>query len=262
AEADKAEKPVEIDVSGLLKHHRAEAGRQLIGATGLACVSCHGLKNRKSLGPPVINLTHTVERLQPAYFKELLLNPQATQMGTMMPPMFVGRKKANQEIESLWTYLRELDGQPLPEGLLSNEDFELKPEKAGRPIIFRSFIEGAGTHAIAVGFPQGVHAVFDPVLCRWRVVWRGRFLDAMSNWQSREMLPIKPLGTNVKALPVDSGGGDEFIGYRLDKDGVPTFLYREDGQEVEDTLRPAKGGKNFDHTVIINGKTTREVVSW
>jgi mono/diheme cytochrome c family protein len=259
--ADKRETPVEIDVSGLGKHHRAETGRQLMGSTGLACIACHGLKDRKSLGPPVIHLSHTVERLQPEYFKELLLNPQATQQGTMMPPMFMGRKKANQEIESLWTYLKELDGQPLPEGLLSTEDFELKPEKEKRPIIFRSFIEGAGTHAIAVGFPQGVHATFDAAQVRFTQVWRGRFLDAMSNWQSREMLPIKPLGTDLKELP-PATGERVFSGYRLDKTGMPTFLYVQDGKTVEETLRPAKDGKNFEREMKINGEITKEVLSW
>ena len=260
--ADKRETPLEIDVSGLAKHHRAETGRQLMGATGLACVACHGLKDRKSLGPPVIRLTHTVERLQPEYFKELLLNPQATQPGTMMPPMFMGRKKADQEIESMWIYLKELEGQPLPEGLLSSEDFELKPEKGTRPIIFRSFIEGAGSHAIAVGYPQGVHATFDAVQVRWTQIWKGRFLDAMSNWQSREMLPIKPLGTDLKALPESGSAKRVFGGYRLDKQGVPTFLYQQDGQPVEDTLRPLPDGKGFEHEVKVNGKVQKEVLSW
>lgn len=260
-EADKREQPVEIDVSGLGKHHRAEIGRQLMGSTGLACVACHGLKERKSLGPPVIRLTHTVERLQPEYFKELLLNPQATQPGTMMPPMFMGRKKADQEIESIWIYLKELEGQPLPEGLLSTEDFELKPEKEGKPIVFRSFIEGAGTHAIAVGFPQGLHATFDPVQGRFTQIWRGRFLDAMSNWQTREMLPIKPLGTDVKALP-EVGGVRVFGGYKLDPQGVPTFLYTVDGEPVEETLRPAADGKSFEHVTQIKGKIQKEVLSW
>ncbi len=196
-EADKEEKPTQIDVSGLAKHHRAELGRVLLGAKGLACVACHGIKDRKSLGPPVIRLTHTVERLRPEYFKELLLNPQATQTGTVMPPMFAGRKNADQEIESIWTYLRELEGQPLPEGLLSTEDFELKPEKADRPVIFRSFIEGAGSRAIAVGFPQRVHAAFDASKAQWAIVWRGRFLDAMSNWQSRDLQAVKQLGNLV-----------------------------------------------------------------
>lgn len=260
--ADKPETPVKMDVSGLEKHHRAELGRQLIGAKGLACVACHGLKDRKSLGPPVIRLTHTVERLQPEYFKELLLNPQATQTGTVMPPMFVGRKKADQEIESLWIYLKELEGQPLPEGLISTEDFELKPEKAGRPVVFRSFIEGAGSHAIGVGFPQGVHAAFDAVKCQWTLVWRGRFLDAMSNWQSREMLPIKPLGSDVKTLPSRESGAAEFKGYRIDKAGVPTMLYTLDGKDVEDTLRVAADGRGFQRIVKAGATTREEVVSW
>ncbi|MDI1311839.1 c-type cytochrome [Prosthecobacter sp.] len=257
--ADALEKPLEIDVSGLAKHHRAEAGRQLLGAKGLACVACHGLKDRKSLGPPVIRLTHTVERLQPEYFKELLLNPQVTQPGTVMPPMFVGRKKADQEIESIWTYLREVEGQSLPEGLMSSADFELKPGKEKRVIIFRSFIEGAGSHAIGVGFPGGLNALFDAKTSRWTVIWKGRFLDAMSNWQDRSMPPIKPLGTNVKEMPAATGAR-VFGGYTLGKDGVPTFRYREDGQQVEDTLRVVKGG--FERVISKNGKLTKEILSW
>ncbi|MFM2167625.1 MAG: hypothetical protein RIS79_1996 [Verrucomicrobiota bacterium] len=255
-EADKLDPPVKIDVSGLEKHHRAELGRKLLGATGLACVSCHGLNDRKSLGPPVIRLTHTIERLQPEYFKELLLNPQVTQPGTVMPPMFVGRKTADKDIESLWTYLREVEGQPLPEGLMSAADFELKP--TDKPIIFRSFIEGVGTHAIGVGFPSGLNAAFDGKTSRWAIVWKGRFLDAMSNWQDRAMPPIKPLGTDVKELPV--AGERIFGGYRIGKDGIPTFLYRENGQPVEDTLRPTKNG--FEHIIRTNGQETKEVVSW
>jgi mono/diheme cytochrome c family protein len=258
-QADQLDKPVEIDVSGLGKHHRAELGRQLLGAKGLACVACHGLKDRKSLGPPVIRLTHTVERLQPEYFKELLLNPQVTQPGTVMPPMFVGRKKADQEIESLWTYLREVEGQPLPEGLMSAEDFELKPDLEKRVIVFRSFIEGVSTHAIGVGFPGGLNAAFDAKMSRWALIWKGRFLDAMSNWQERAMTPIKPLGTDLKELPAATGER-VFGGYTLGKDGVPTFLYRQEGQQVEDTLRPVKNG--FERRVKINGKETKEALSW
>ena len=256
-EADKLDPPVKIDVSGLEKHHRAELGRKLLGATGLACVSCHGLKDRKSLGPPVIRLTHSVERLQPEYFKELLLNPQVTQPGTVMPPMFVGRKTADKDIESLWTYLREVEGQPLPEGLMSAADFELKP--TDKPILFRSFIEGVGTHAIGVGFPGGLNAAFDGKTSRWVIVWKGRFLDAMSNWQDRAMPPIKPLGTDIKQLPATTTTRI-FDGYRIGKDGIPTFLYRENGQQVEDTLKPA--GDHFERIIKTNGKETKEVVSW
>ncbi len=258
-EADALEKPLQIDVTGLAKHHRAELGRQLLGAKGLACVACHGLKDRKSLGPPVIRLTHTVERLQPEYFKELLLNPQVTQPGTVMPPMFVGRKTADKDIESIWTYLREVEGQPLPEGLMSSEDFELKPDAEKRVIIFRSFIEGVGTHAIGVGYPGGLNAAFDAKTSRWTIIWKGRFLDAMSNWQDRSMPPIKPLGTDLKPMPA-STSQRIYGGYTLGKDGAPTFRYRENGQQVEDTLHPVKGG--FEHIIKTNGKETKSVLAW
>ena len=260
-EADRREKPVEIDVSGLLGHQRAEAGRKLIGASGLGCVSCHGIRDRKSLGPPVVRLTHTVERLRPEYFKELLLDPPSVQPGTLMPPLFNGRKQAAKEVESIWTYLKEVDSQPLPEGLFSDADFELKPADAGRPIVLRSFIEGAGTHAIGVGFPQGLNATFDARACRWTTIWKGRFLDAMSNWQDRAMKPIAPLGTDVKTLPGDEVAR-EFRGYRLEKSGAPTMLYAESGVNVEDRIEPDAEGAKLVRTVRRSGVETREVLSW
>ena len=51
-----------------------------------------------------------------------------------------------------------------------------------------------------------------------------------------------------------------FGGYILGKDGIPTFRSRENGVQVEDTLRPVKGG--FEHIISSNGKETKEVLSW
>lgn len=270
-EADKPEKPPVIDTSGLAKHHRYEGGRKLMGITGLGCVTCHGLKDRKSLGVPVINLTHTVERLNPTYFKALLLNPAQTQPGTLMPPMFLGRKAADKEIEQIWTYLKEVDQQPLPEGLLKTDDYELKPEQTGKPIVFRTFMEGVGTHAVCVGFPQGIHAAFDAERFRWALAWRGRFVDAFGTWQDRAMPPAKPLGEPLlkadrivplvrlksasDAWPAQPATeqGYEFQGYRIDKQGIPTFLYRVAGLEVEDRVQPAADGKSLDRTVRLKG---------
>ena len=90
-------------------------------------------------------------------------------------------------------------------------------------------------------------------------MWKGRFLDAMSNWQDRAMPPIKPLGTDIKPLPAPTSTRI-FAGYRIGKDGIPTFLYRENGQQVEDTLRPTKNG--FEHIIRIDGKETKEALSW
>lgn len=263
--ADRNAAPAQIDVSGVQGHQRGPIGRQLVGTSGLGCVSCHGILGRKSLGPTVLQLTHVTERLQPEYFKRLLLNPQVTQPGTLMPPLFAGRKAAEKEIESIWTYLREAASLPLPEGLLSQGDFELKPGSVGRPIVFRSFVEGAGTHAVAVGFPEGVNLCFDARTCRWKVAWKGRFLDAMNNWKERAMPPIAPLGNQVNALtPAEEAANVrlKFVGYRLDANGVPSFLYEVNGVEIEDRAEPFADGGGFTRSVrILKGGTEIRVPS-
>jgi hypothetical protein len=64
---------------------------------------------------------------------------------------------------------------------------------------------------------------------------------------------------DVKELPAATGKR-VFGGYKVGKDGVPTFLYRQDGLQVEDTLRPVKGG--FERIITVNGKQTKEILSW
>lgn len=273
AEADRRAEPVMIDTSGQRLHQRSAYGRALIGTNdgGLGCITCHGLRDRKSLGLSVINLTHTAQRLLPAYFKELLLNPQGVQPGTLMPPMLLGREKADVEIEQLWTYLKEIDQVLLPEAMLQRGEYELKPAVAGRPIVFRTFLDGAGLQAVAVGFPEGLNAAFDAAEVRWALTWRGRFLDAMTTWEERMMTPARPLGEAVTTLPAwmplarlnratdawpESWGdqaGYRDLGYRLEADGAPVFLYAVGPLRVEDTLRPASSGGGWSRRLVIRG---------
>lgn len=260
-------------MSGGKGHQRFATGRTLLGTGpgGLGCVACHGIKGREPAGVRAINLTPTAQRLQPEYFKALLLDPQGMQPGTIMPPLFAGRKDADKEIESIWTYFKELDqSEVLPEGLAVAGSFELKPEIEGRPIVFRTFLEHAGTQAIAVGFSQRVHAAFDAFEVRWALVWRGKFLDAQTNWEERPMKPVKALGEPRKVLPdvvplarlrdasqpwpakFGAFAGYIFKGYRLAEDGVPTFRYAVDGIEIEDTMRPAGDGA-LKRTAVLRG---------
>ncbi|MBL9133909.1 MAG: hypothetical protein JNG86_22040, partial [Verrucomicrobiaceae bacterium] len=66
-------------------------------------------------------------------------------------------------------------------------------------------------------------------------------------------------GTDIKQLPAVTTPRI-FGGYRIGKDGIPAFLYRENGQQVEDTLKPA--GDHFERIIKTNGKESKEVVSW
>lgn len=274
AEACAHAHPAQIDTSGALGHQRFAAGRTLlgIGTGGLGCVNCHGVKHREPAGVRAINLTHTVARLRPEYFKALLLDPQGLQPGTVMPPLLAGRANAAKEIEAMWTYLKELDQSPLlPDGLAEPGALELKPADAGRPLVFRTFIEGAGTQAIAVGHPAGAHAVFDAYEVRWALAWRGRFLDAQQTWEERLNKPVKPLGEGAVVLaphqpfaqlpsatapwPAAFGpaAGYVFKGYRLGPDGVPVFRYTAGSLQIEDTLVPAPDGRALRRRLTVRG---------
>jgi mono/diheme cytochrome c family protein len=245
-------------------------GRTLVGTEGKGCIVCHDLNGRPSLGIPGIDLGLTHERLQPAWFQAYLLDPQSLRPGTRMPPLFdpnakqKGRKAATPypEIAHIWNYLKEIDQSRLPDGMESKASYELIPQK--RPMVFRTFMEGAGIHAIAVGFPEGIHAAFDADACRWALIWKGKFLDAESTWQDRFTPPTAPGGDSIKLLDISPPADAEFQGYELDKSGIPTFYYRANGVTYRDRLQPSKTG-TFRRTLtrIRNGMTTTdEEISW
>jgi mono/diheme cytochrome c family protein len=267
-----------LDLTGRQRHQRSFVGRKLMGVNGLNCITCHGLKGNKSLGVPAVDLADTTERLRPEWFREYLLDPQRLRPRTLMPAFFpegrspvkmmMSGNNAVKQIDQLWMYLKEVDQQPLPDGMVK-ETFELKPEK--QPIVFRTFMQHAGMQAIAVGFPQGVHVAFDSKEIRWAVAWHGKFLDAESTWRDRFTPLAKPLGKDVKTFPkwmplailknskdvwpgsVGVNAGYRFLGFKLDKARVPAFLYSFNGMKIEDRIEP--DGRSLMRILKIEGKT-------
>jgi mono/diheme cytochrome c family protein len=253
------------------------AGRELMGTGGLSCITCHGLRGRPSIGIPAADLTTATERLQPEWFKRNLLEPAALRPGTLMPSFWPDGKAANtkildgdtdRQIAAIWAYLR--DGKELPAGYPpARGEFELAADR--KAVLLRCFMKVAGTHAIAVGTPQKVHFAFDARSIRPALAWRGKFVDAHSTWFSRGQPPIEPLGEDVVALPATmplarlSGpdapwpaatgaeAGFRFGGYRLDKAGVPTFLYQFGATRIEDRISPAEDGKGLLRVIVLRG---------
>ena len=240
---------------------RNQYGRELLGTKGVNCITCHQLGGYKSLGIQAMDLASSPKRLRPEWFRDYLINPAKFRPGTRMPSFWPDGKAVSpilgrnteRQIDSIWVYLNEFEQSRLPEGLEKKGGFEIKPEK--RPIVFRTFMKGAGTHAIAVGYPSGIHAAFDSEQIRWALMWRGKFLDAESTWDDRFTPPTSPLGDSVITLgsgpavailknlkqtwPKD---GLQMQGYRLTKEGTPTLLYSHGTTKVTDTLTPKGKG--------------------
>ncbi len=266
------------DVSGTLHHHRNRYGRRLMGADGLNCINCHGLRGHPSMGMPALDLADTLERLQPDWFKRYLLDPDSSRPGTLMPTFFEGGKgtltdvlggDADKQIEAILTYLKELDQTRLPVGMEPEKFFDLVPED--RPILLRTFMEGVGTHAIAVGFPQGIHFAFDALEVRSKLLWRGRFLNAESTWSNRFTPFVQPLSEDRAKLPetmplafLESGlspwpggmgkqAGYRMRGFRVSPSGEPTFLYSLRGIAVREQLIPSQDNVWFRRTLDLTG---------
>lgn len=245
----------------------AEAGRLLLD-TG--CVQCHSVRGEALPGVVGVDLAGVTSRVTPRWFHDFLLDPGKLKPRTRMPTFFPNGKSQNaaildgdteKQIAAMWAYLKNAGTLELPPKIQKarSQNYELIP--TDQPIVLRTFMEEAGTHAIAVGFPEKVHFAFDAEQVRLASAWRGRFLDAQGTWFVRFAPPANPLGDEPISFPPgvpfvllneSSGGEDDlskpdfdakkagyrFMGYRLDEFGVPTLLYRYGRFDIRDRIKP------------------------
>jgi hypothetical protein len=245
------------------------AGRHLVGGQALSCIKCHDFGQYPSTGVRAINLLTMTSHLKADWFYRYVLDPQVYRRGTRMPsPWPSGRATitdvlegdTNQQIQAVWMYLSDRDKAAVPAGLI-REPIELKPQS--EPIIYRNFIEGAGSRAIGVGYPGGINLAFDANNMRLAMIWHGSFIDASRHWTGRGVGFEPPLGDDVLPLPDkvpfvkldkpdrefpnDMGRdlGYRFLGYRLDSQQQPIFRYSFNGFTVNDYPTPVKGSGQF-----------------
>ena len=258
--ADEASDASENSVFGITDGSNATVGQELVG-TG--CVECHSFGGEALPGVVGVDLDGITARVRPQWFFDFVLNPGAVKNRTRMPTFFPDGKSHRQDlldgrvkdqIASIWVYLKDLANQPLPEKIAAARarNYELSP--SDRPIVLRTFMKQAGTHAIAVGFPSGVHYAFDSETVRLAIGWKGRFLDARGTWFERFTPPADPLTEREVLFPsgipfriakdvsldeataLPSEPPYRFDGYRLDEEGIPTMLYRMGDVGLEDRI--------------------------
>lgn len=284
-----ADRPEKRSAADVFPQHAslAPAGRIML-ETG--CIQCHPIRGESMPGVVGTDLGEVTSRVHAQWFHDFLLDPASLKPRTRMPTFFPDGKSQNkavlkgdveQQIASIWAYLKAGEKLPLPEKILAAKakNYELVPDK--KPIILRTFMQDAGTHAIAVGFPQKVHIAFDAEQVRPALAWKGRFLDAQGTWFIRFAPPADPLGESLMQFPAGppvaflkqkqqtwptAKPGEsplQFRGYRIDKQGVPTFLYRYQGIDIADRLEPT-GNKTLKRrlTIKANAKASAADQLW
>ncbi|MBT3481517.1 MAG: c-type cytochrome [Opitutales bacterium] len=236
-----------VSVAKKSPNKNTEEGRTLLGTHGgLNCITCHGWDDRRSLGISSINLGNVHERLQVDWFREYLINPSVHRPNNLMPSFWPEGIASNQEIldgntqaqiNAIYSFSKY--GVGLPEGFpdLKTNEFEIIP--IDRPIVQRSFMKGVGTHALLIGYPEGIHFAFDAKSGNPAMMWKGRFFDAYTTWFSRFPEFEKPLGEEVvRWTGTDDSSGSQYRGYRFDSDGTPEFLVELKGAILYERLQP------------------------
>lgn len=262
----------------------AKLGRKLVGVGGYTCIACHNFADHKSLGVPALDLTTSATRLKADWFRRYLLDPQSLRPGTRMPSFFPNGVAANRDvlggdadkqIGAIWTYLATGKDADLPAGLVQGKEEIIADTEA---VIYRNFIEGAGTRAIGVGYPEKANLAFDANECRLALVWQGAFIDAAKHRTGRGDGFQKPLGVNIVKAPsgppfavlesdsaawpneVGKDGGYQFKGYRLDEKQRPAFRFIFQGAEIEDypIALPGEVDATLHRTISVTAPTAIE----
>ncbi len=101
-----------------------------------------------------------------------------------------------------------------------------------QPVFQRSFVVFDGTkrtHAINVGFPQGVHYSYDTKSAALLNVWRGRFINTTEMWHDRgSEQTAEPLGMSQQMTGLFP------IVNKMNLDLIPTSSIRYEGMQFVD----------------------------
>jgi len=263
-----------------------EAGKELVGTKGLGCIQCHTFGGHASLGIPAVDLAGVHARIQPGWFRSLLMDPVALKMNTRMPAFWVDGKSPvksvldgdpARQVDAIWSYLSLGASMPLPHGLVPIEG-EYEVEVYDVPVAVGVFMKDVSPRTICVGLPERVHYAFDVENSRLAKAWRGRFFDARGTWHARAgeleeppsedvlEFPAGPLVTRL-ARPEDPWPTDSSdmktraLGRGFDKARRPVFSYQRGDVTVREGMRAElrPGGATLVRGIYLHCSSEKEV---
>lgn len=214
------------------------------------CSACHAV-DHMLVGPSLVEISGIYRENQDGFVK-WCVEPQHKREGVVeMPsmahlgePVLRGLHGYILEAAAGKTELKKTEGDP----------YTVPSAMTRRPQVMRIFMPDASPAAIAVALPGDLSFCFDASECRLRYVWKGGFIDGFPYWKAngsslakldgqvvyREPKPPLVVLTSVAVPP-------KFLGYRVGKDGIPVFRYRNEvGNSIEETIRPTADGKGIE----------------
>jgi hypothetical protein len=256
-----------------------KGGCELLGVTGLGCVTCHDFNGTPSPGFRGLDLITTPERLQPAWFVRFVIAPQALRPGIVMPESWPGGEAVHKgllagdtdaQLQAIWYFLSQ--------GRTANDPPGIRPAPTllaveGSARLYRGRSDIAGFRGIAVGLERGLNYAFNAETGALTGLWRGDFVSV--RWDGQGAGEFRPRADAVRlaqdigvvALPAPdapwptrkSGSkehpvnpeplyardlGYRFRGYTLDADSIPTLSYTSGDVAIDERTAVAAGDRD------------------
>ena len=256
-------------------------GQQMVGSKGFSCIKCHTFGKYKATGVQSIDMTIMAKRLREDWFRAYVRNPLLYRRDTRMPSAWPAFGKSllpeildgdsDKQIQAVWNYLKDGPRARPPAGLVTNSMELFATDEA---VIYRNFIEGAGSRAIGVGYPEALNLAFDANEIHLALVWKGAFIDAKRHWTGRGQGYQPPAGSSVMEMEkgptiarlvnkdaswpsgtIRENPDYRFRGYRLTVDQRPTFIYTLGNVRVEEFYEPIEKDTTatFMKKVVVKG---------
>lgn len=194
---------------------------------------------------------------------------------------YVKRQDTEEDAVMLFVEGPQMRRQRLTEAAAEPPSNPILATPEGDPSLFRSFFRHGSekrTHVLSVGTAQNGHYAYDLARGSLLRTWKGPFLQMNDMWEGRGVEQrARPLGSgpvfsgapSLAVLPrrtapwPDSIQRDvehEYLGYRLDEHGRPTFRYRFEGLEVTDQPRVHESGGRLTRTIQVSGRPSSDPI--
>jgi hypothetical protein len=227
------------------------------------CSACHAV-DHMLVGPSLVEISG-LYRDNPDGFVKWCIQPQHKREGVVeMPSMAHLGEPVLRELHGYViasaagkTELKKGDGDP----------YSVPRAMVRRPQVQRIFLPDASPAAIAVALPGDLSYCFDASECRLRYVWKGGFIEGTPYWKANGSSLAKLDGEVVytePSFPLAASSGSKnpelkFLGYRVGKDGLPSFRYTRDGIPWQETIRPLPDGSGIERLFETGGTEALEV---
>ena len=194
------------------------------------CMACH-LADQMVVGPSLVEISKLYAK-KPKEFLAWAAQPQKKRPGVIEMPSMAHLGEAN--LLAIREHMLQA-AKGLKEKKANLADPVARPPR--RPEVQRIFLPNSGPAAIAVALPGDLSYCFDAGQCRLRSVWRGNFLNAWDYWKGNGKTQVVRDGKVVWEAEAETPEpAVKFLGYSVDKAGLPTFEYVRQGAKVRETI--------------------------